>query len=796
MFTHNCGQITCSVSVILKNNFEWIIVLVSVLPVRESLQRELRERLGKKLKEENTSLAQTLLKQASADCYIVQPASGEHHRGEDQSRPISVSNVCHLLEECPPGERIIIYGDAGMGKTTLLRQLAELWENGNHRLSHRFDYVFLIRNRSVKSNSLADVIFEDEKLLSPACQQKLELMLETHPERMLFLLDSYEELIYEAKDLNKLISREILATSTVVVTSRPEGSLIDKEEDLIPRITVELQNLPEEQVIENIKQYSHGQKDAVSTITEAFFDMQFLRRPIIMVLACFLCSIMSSNSTSGLPTSQTALYNLVLQHILLAYVKKKKGIGFKLTSGSPLENEALPLVAKNLLWKVGEMSYNTLKRGKQLCMFSKEEFKDFGLFIDCPDAINTVVLPHLSFQEFWAAMYLAADLEVWDDLFEDLQRSRDGASRRSLRDVLNPLENVAKFLVGFSPEAVVQLSSLFVIKQQKTWHHWYQSNLQYELELLHECHDDSMKSVVATSMLNAPVVPDHQSNGNLVSNNGSYVLLDYFSEQEALTFLERAYGYRIFLEGKRAVLEEIGTAKHIWDSYVVACVFSYNCAIWMEELRIVHSHLLVDMLTQNMTNVRKLQLKHCTLCDKTPEFLSSVERKRSRRRPNLTNTSIEDMALDNVKGLVNLSDIAMKGTRSLRLSDCGEVNVSQLRHTFAELAWLRLEYDKFVYSAVQTRWSSVLQLEIVVTEQVNLHRLSEIFSELDTLQLWSCTALLEHPRCKWRSLKHFDLFTSPLQIRRERFNEKHARNTLMAICPGADIVIKAYEVYL
>ena len=88
-------------------------------------------------------------------------------------------------------------------------------------------------------------------------------------------------------------------------------------------------------------------------------------------------------------------------------------------------------------------------------------------------------------------------------------KAQDPSLRQYLADVLRPmgLENVIRFVVGLLPGAGRDLCSLFVIKQQKVTvanKHVHQSVYHYELELLQECTDDSVRSFMVDALLNAP----------------------------------------------------------------------------------------------------------------------------------------------------------------------------------------------------------------------------------------------------------------------------------------------------
>lgn len=156
------------------------------------------------------------------------------------------------------------------------------------------------------------------------------------------------------------------------------------------------------------------------------------------------------------------------------------------------------------------------------------------------------------FQEYLAALYLSTDKYAIGALLKEI-KEESGDTPSCLVDVVRPLglENVILFLFGLLPTPTEklskQLSSLFVIRQCKVMRKKYQCDIQYELDLFHECTNDNMRSLIATAMLNAPVVKDYTSiiHGMAstfhVANSGSHHLLNYFTDKQRLMFLQKVY---------------------------------------------------------------------------------------------------------------------------------------------------------------------------------------------------------------------------------------------------------------
>ena len=147
-------------------------------------------------------------------------------KGEKQ---LQVSSIQQLLEQCKDGGRVILYGETGSEKTTALQNIALWWLDEDMTILQAYDFVFLIPLRLVQSHSIVDVICQDCHLLPKEFGDSLSRTLANESAKVLFLLDSYEELEQSAvcaKELKKLISRDLYAQATVFITSRPGNELL------------------------------------------------------------------------------------------------------------------------------------------------------------------------------------------------------------------------------------------------------------------------------------------------------------------------------------------------------------------------------------------------------------------------------------------------------------------------------------------------------------------------------------------------------------------------------------------
>ena len=95
--------------------------------------------------------------------------------------------------------------------------------------------------------------------------------------------------------------------------------------------------------------------------------------------------------------------------------------------------------------------------------------------------------------------------------------------------------------MDLSPGTGRELCSLYVIEQHKAFS-FYWSLYSYELALLQECPDDSVKSDMPKVLLNASVIMSKSKDvDGYVYNNGGEQLLDVFNEEMSHQFLAKVY---------------------------------------------------------------------------------------------------------------------------------------------------------------------------------------------------------------------------------------------------------------
>ena len=324
-----------------------------------------------------------------------------------------------IFENMVVGSRLLLEGRPGSGKTTLMDKISRDWAKGVI-LNSLVSLLILVPLRQLTGKTQVTL----ETLLSFIPNNKAQ-QLGQHidsfaGEGMCFALDGLDE--YSAANVQsdfvyKLIKRECLPKSIVIVASRPAASQkfrrhADQSIEVLGFLKPQIERFileyftPDERLAKDLKAYLDHHPNVL--------HMCYL--PVHAAIVTFLFSILGER----LPETETEIYEqFTLQTLIRTQLKAKIGVDADLTLRS---FEDLPHEQYQLFCGICELALNATVNQKQ--GFTHEEVKEFfpvesgcqnekslGLItvdrqLMLYGPTTTYSFLHLTFQEFLAAYHL------------------------------------------------------------------------------------------------------------------------------------------------------------------------------------------------------------------------------------------------------------------------------------------------------------------------------------------------------------------------------------------------------
>ncbi|XP_035921336.2 NACHT, LRR and PYD domains-containing protein 12 isoform X6 [Halichoerus grypus] len=340
-----------------------------------------------------------------------------------QASFIQMETLFEPDEERPePPRTVVLQGAAGMGKSMLAHKVMLDWADGR-LFQDRFDYVFYINcremNQSTTEQSAQDLISSCWPEPSVPLQELVRV-----PERLLFIIDGFDELKPSFHDpqgpwclsweekrptellLCSLIRKKLLPELSVLITTRPTA--LEKLHRWLehPR-HVEILGFSEAERKEYFYKYFHNVEQAGQVFhfvrdNEPLFTLCFVPMVCWVVCTCLKQQLEDGGLLRQTSKTTTAVYMLYF----LSLMQPKPGSP---TLQPPPNQRGLCSLAADGLWNQKILFEERDLRKHGLDGADVSSFLNMNIFqkdINCEKFYSFI---HLSFQEFFAAMYYLLD---------------------------------------------------------------------------------------------------------------------------------------------------------------------------------------------------------------------------------------------------------------------------------------------------------------------------------------------------------------------------------------------------
>ena len=349
----------------------------------------------------------------------------QHGTNDDKVKctPILHGDLFKVEEGKKPVRKLIVEGNAGIGKTTLCTMLAEEWANG--KIFTQFDCVLLLplRERSVSTATTLPQLF---KLLHSSERIRasvIEELEEREGEGVLIIADGWDELDQEnhsdSSFLYSLLFGNIFPFLSVLLTSRPSASAPLHSRSTVDRL-VEVVGFNEENIQQYIKSEFGKCPEKASSLIEQLDNNPVIQSVCSVPLNCAIICHLWHTFESGLPTTLTELYTHIVLNVIFRNLKKTNPVTSPIALGS---FDDIPTVYQEMFWLTCSFAYNCLSEDQLVftennvastlpqVLDSSDKFLCLGL-LQCARSLLPVGqglsfhFVHLTIQEFLAALHL------------------------------------------------------------------------------------------------------------------------------------------------------------------------------------------------------------------------------------------------------------------------------------------------------------------------------------------------------------------------------------------------------
>ena len=326
----------------------------------------------------------------------------------------------YLLQQEIKKSNIVIWGEAGIGKSTFCQKLSQDWalvvtEREGTELDklteeqkcklNKIGLLFYIVLRDTNSNQTFEQILTSQLGL---LEEHLEI-LKSYKGNVTLLLDGFDELSYNTGHLIELIQGKLVHNNTCIITCRPhasQGIVLNSDSE------IKLKGFSESQSKAFIEMFARNrfkkEKEVELFISKTWKEiissvdlLEMSTNPSMLQLICLL-----SAQTGKIGKDRAEVFKHYTQYLLIQYHTKQN-------AGSPYSD----ILYKDDLLKCGKLAMFGLKQNHLQLLFSKQEATeiagsvifDLGFLTELP-SINTdnvkVQFIHKSLQEYLAAFHV------------------------------------------------------------------------------------------------------------------------------------------------------------------------------------------------------------------------------------------------------------------------------------------------------------------------------------------------------------------------------------------------------
>ena len=441
----------------------------------------------------------------------------EEDRNTKEKKPIDYTDLINIKANDGVMKRILIQGEAGVGKTTLCAKIVWDWVNGERY--QEFTIVPVVLLREVKKGQTIGGILITYLQKNTITAEQLDQYIEANEDKILTLLDGLDELGLDMpeshEDIVNILQCVRYRKSTTIVTTRPwKAHFVTNSTNLSKQYAcVCIEGFTMKNVHSYIGKFFNSNKSAAKGLVQFLKEGNLLSEimapfPIFCSMLCHLWK--KEERRQAIRKLQT--FSQIFFEII-SFLKEHHAAKQFDTPSSELVNVMMNQIESHFK-DISKIAFTGLLKD-QLC-FDGEVFEScrdaqrtaceigilteetgltlqgFGSGFKRPRIARNVSFPHKLFQEFMAGLHLVDQFQTNRTEYE-----------RILNTVIMLKANKFQYLLYFATSQLQPVGQDIISKLTKDTAHLTtkrQKHLDFIMEVAFECHDKETSKLVEQNL--------------------------------------------------------------------------------------------------------------------------------------------------------------------------------------------------------------------------------------------------------------------------------------------------------